>query len=103
MKILELIFLPFNAFLVFPPLAIIIGLAFFAISRVRVDSRGAAITAAVLWIVYGIYECYMSWIWSPVHIAPIRADLFLIAFVLYLISLYAILSLWSFRKDNDSK
>jgi len=100
---LELIFLPFNAFLVFPPLAIVIGLVFLAISRVRIGSHGAAITAAVLWIVYGAYECYMTWIWSPAHIAPIRADLFLIAFVLYLISMYAIFSLWSCRKEDDSK
>ena len=103
MEILDIVFLPIKACLLFPPLAIMIGFVFFAISRVRVGSRGAAISAAVLWVVYGVYECYMTWIWSPAHIAPIRADLFLIAFVLYLISLYTIFSLWSCRKDNDSK
>lgn len=103
MDIWDIVFLPIKACLSFPPLAIIIGLAFFAISRVRAGSRGASITAAVLWIVYGGYECYMTWIWSPAHIAPIRADLFLIAFGLYLISLYTIISLLSCLKDNNSK
>lgn len=82
---LQLIFLPFQACLVFPPLAIIVGLVFRAIHRGRVGG-GASGTAAVLWMAYGLYECYMSWMWSPSHIAPIRADLFLIAPVLYLFS-----------------
>ena len=103
LKFFELIYLPFNAFLVFPPLAIIIGLAFFAICRGRVGDRGAAVTAAVLWLAYGVYECFMSWVWSPAHVAPIRADLLLFAPILYLISLYAIFSLWSQRKNSISK
>ena len=98
---IELSYLPFNAFLAFPPLAIIIGLAFFAVARGQ--RLGAATTAAVLWILYGAYECYMSWIWSPAHVAPIRADLLLFAPILYLISILAIVSLWSGRKSSDPK
>jgi len=90
--LLQLLFLPFQAFLVFPPLAIFVGLGFRAIHRGRGGERGAAGTAAVLWMAYGVYECYISWIWSPSHIAPIRADLFLIAPILYMISFFAILT-----------
>ena len=90
MILLQLLFLPFQAFLVFPPLAIIVGLAFRTLSRRRTGGRGAAGTAAVLWIGYGVYECYMRWIWSPSHIAPIRADLVLFAPLLYVISFFAI-------------
>lgn len=95
---MELFFLPFQVFLVFPPLAIVLGLAFRAVHRGRTAGRGAAGTAAFLWIVYGVYECYMSWIWSPAHIAPIRADLFLFAPVLYLVSFLAI---FTGSTDND--
>lgn len=98
MKILDWIYLPFQAFLAFPPLAIIIGVVFCVLCRGRVGGRGAAIIAGVWWMVYGAYECYMTWIWSPPRVAPIRADLLLVAPILYMLSLLAVFSLWSSRK-----
>jgi hypothetical protein len=99
---MELIYLPFNVFLAFPPLAIIIGLAFLKIFRGSEGRRGNTTTAGILWLVYGAYECYMSWIWSPKRIAPIRADLLLFAPVLYLVSFLAIFSLFSCQSADDN-
>jgi apolipoprotein N-acyltransferase len=98
---MELIFLPFNVFLVFPPLAIIIGLVFFAIARGQEGKRGSTKAAATLWTLYGAYECYMSWIWSPAHIAPIRADLLLFAPVLYLATFFALFSVLSCQNSGN--
>ena len=82
---------PMNLFLFFPPLAFLPAIGLFLVYRKR-KARSAAIAAGLLWAAYGVYECYMSWVWSPTVIAPIRIDLIPITIVLFLSTLFAILS-----------
>ena len=87
---------PFNAFLYCPLLAFIPAILFyFAFLKKR---HQGILAAVILWGLYGIYETYITWVWSPRVIAPIRIDLFPVSWVLYTVSLLGIY--FCFKKKN---
>jgi len=73
------------------PFAALIPAAVFAVLAVRSRNRWVVGVAAVAWIAYAIYEWRMS-IWAASVIAPVRVDLFVLAPVLYGIT---VLGVWA--------
>ena len=98
---MELIYLPFQVFLLFPPLAFIVAgvfLALFLNVRKRLNSVNFLLLITVIvWFVYGLWELYMHY-WSKTVVAPIRVDLLLIVPILYLISILGLVSYFRLRK-----
>ena len=93
---MELIFLPMNLIMIFPPIAALIAVGFgycwLSLLRGKWVARGpfglkSVLAAALLWLCYFFYESFMYY-WSRSVIAPIRVDLLLIAPLLYLISFF---------------
>ena len=99
---MELIYLPFQVFLLFPPLAFIVAgvfLALFLKIRKRQKSLNYLLLITVLcWLIYGLWEIRMHY-WSKTVIAPIRVDLLLIIPLLYLVSIAGFLSYYRLRKN----
>jgi hypothetical protein len=99
---MEILYLPFNLFLIFPYLAFLVAIPFFAFwyfYHRKVKNRSNCPKGIILlitgfvWVIYGIYEIFM-YAWSKTVIAPIRIDLLLIVPVLYAISLVGFLGAW---------
>jgi hypothetical protein len=99
---MEILYLPFHIFLIFPYLAFLVAVPFFAFwyfyhRKVRIRSdcpKGIVLlTAGFIWVIYGIYEIFM-YSWSKSVIATIRIDLLLIVPVLYVISLVGMWGAW---------
>ena len=85
---MKTVYYPINWLIERPYLAILPGLIFgFCYLGLRSGSakiaRRTALTAAILWLLYAIYEWRM-FLWSRTVSAPIRVDLLLIAPALYL-------------------
>ena len=78
---MDIFLAPMVLFHAFPPLAVgvagLFGLAY------RKKRRAVVLWAAGCWVVYGVYEMWMRWVWEPTVVAPIRVDLLVIAPVLY--------------------
>jgi len=92
MDLLTLFYGPMMLFIGLPFLALVPALLFARAYRVSGRPRAkAALVAAILWALYGLYEGYMFF-WSRTVIAPIRVDLLLLAPVLYLATLGGIFS-----------
>ena len=86
---MEFLYLPFNIFVFFPPLAFLVAFAFLILllkfhKKANSFSYLLLITS-LLWVIYGIWEIKMFY-WSKTVIAPIRIDLLLIVPFLYIIS-----------------
>ena len=85
---MKMLYYPINWFIERPYLAIlpvlIFGFCYFGLrSKSATVARRIALTAAILWLLYAIYEWRML-LWSRTVSAPIRVDLLLIAPVLCL-------------------
>ena len=97
---MELIYLPFQVFLLFPPLAFVVAgvfLALFLNARKRLKSVNFLLLITVIvWFLYGLWELYMHY-WSKTVVAPIRVDLLLIVPLLYLISVLSIISYFKLK------
>lgn len=92
--LMESVFRFMSLFLYFPPLAIAIGFFFRFFNKNSASGRNRTVNVtAVLWMLYGIYESYMSWIWSRNVVGPIRIDLLLIGPILIALSLIAVVLL----------
>ena len=98
---MEILFLPFQIFILFPPLAFVVAgvfLALFLNARKKLKSVNFLLLITVIvWFVYGLWELYMHY-WSKTVVAPIRVDLLLIAPLLYLISVLGLVSYYRLRK-----
>ena len=98
---MEILFLPFQIFILFPPLAFVVAgvfLALFLNARKKLKSVNFLLLITVIvWFVYGLWELYMHY-WSKTVVAPIRVDLLLIAPLLYLISVLGLVSYFRLRK-----
>jgi hypothetical protein len=82
MLVLEVLAYPFQVILRFPPLALVpAALLFLGFWRVR---SKAVLRVALLWALYAIYESYMTWVWSPQVMVPIRIDVLFIGAILYI-------------------
>ena len=85
---MKTLYYPINWFVERPYLALlpvlIFGFCYFGLrSGCATVARRIALTAAILWLLYAIYEWRM-FLWSETVSAPIRVDLLLIAPMLYL-------------------
>ena len=87
---MELLFLPFNIFIAFPPFAFVVALLFLGSwfwyrkktkSQAGYPKGSSLLFAGIAWLLYGLYEIKM-YFWSKTVVAPIRVDLLLIAPVL---------------------
>ena len=97
MLILEVLAYPFQAILHFPPLALVpAALLFLGYWRGR---SKAVLRVILLWILYAIYESYMTWVWSPQVMVPIRIDVLFIGLVLYIATGFGI---WKIFVAKDS-
>ena len=100
---LESVFYFMTLFLYFPPLAIGLGFLLHFFNKKSASGKSRTVNAAAaLWILYGIYESYMSWIWSRKVAGPIRVDLLLIGPVLIILSLIAVVFLLKGPKRSSS-
>jgi hypothetical protein len=91
----ELFYLPIQPFLIAPWLAPAPAALFWWGFR-RSRSKAAAV-AAVIWLIYTIYEWFM-YEWGKTVIAPIRVDLPLIVPFLYLVSAIGALGFLAARR-----
>ena len=99
---MELIYLPFQVFLLFPPLAFLVAIVFL-ILFINIHKKAETLNYILLitvlcWIVYGLWEIKMLY-WSKTVVAPIRVDLIFIAPLLYTVSLAGFISYYSFSKS----
>jgi hypothetical protein len=104
---MKTLYYPINWFIERPYLAIlpvlIFGFCYFGLrSRSATVARRIALTAAILWLLYAIYEWRM-FLWSKTVSAPIRIDLLLIAPVLYLTTVAGLVaSIVGFRRKSST-
>jgi hypothetical protein len=104
---MKMVYYPINWFVERPYLAIfpvlIFGFCYFGLrSGAAKVARRIALTAAILWLLYAIYEWRM-FLWSQTVSAPIRIDLLLIAPVLYLITAVGLVaSILGFRRTSST-
>jgi hypothetical protein len=102
------IYYPINWFIERPYLAILPVLIFgFCYLGLRSGSakvaRRIALTAAIVWLLYAIYEWQM-FLWSQTVSAPIRLDLLLIAPMLYLTTLAGLVACFvGFRRTFSTR
>jgi HEAT repeat protein len=74
----------FALLLYFPPVVFVVPLSLFIVSRMKRRKgekrrrRSSLWIPIFIWTAYGIYECYMTFVWAPTVVAPIRVDLLLI-------------------------
>jgi hypothetical protein len=105
---MKMVYFPINWFIERPYLAILPVLIFgFCYLSLRSGSakvaRRIALTAAILWLLYAIYEWRM-FLWSRTVSAPIRVDLLLIAPVLYLTTVAGLVaSIVGFRRTFSAR
>jgi hypothetical protein len=105
---MKMVCYPVNWFIERPYLAILPVLIFgFCYLGLRSGSakiaRRTALTAAILWLLYAIYEWRM-FLWSRTVSAPIRVDLLLIAPVLYLTTVAGVVaSIVGFRRTFSTR
>ena len=99
---MELLYLPFQVFLIFPPLAFIVAgvfLALFLNIKKRLKSLNFLLLFTfIVWFLYGLWELYLQY-WSKTAAAPIRVDLLLIVPVLYIISGLSIIYYFKLMKS----
>ena len=92
---MDLIFLPFQIFILFPPFAFLAALIFlFLFLGVRKNvkpSKYLLLLTVFLWVIYGTWEIKVFY-WSKTVITPIRMDLLIIVPILYIASIAAVLS-----------
>jgi hypothetical protein len=105
---MKMVYYPINWFIERPYLAVLPVLIFaFCYLGLRSGSarvsRRIALTAAILWLLYAIYEWRM-FLWSRTVSAPIRVDLLLIAPMLYLITIAGLVaSIVGFRRPSSTR
>ena len=99
---MELLYLPFQLFILFPPVALAFGFVFlilFLIIRKKTNTISYLLfCSTILWFVYGLWEIKMSY-WSKTVIAPIRVDLIFIVPLLYAISVAGFISYYRLSKS----
>ncbi len=98
---MEFLFLPFQIFVLFPPLAFIVAVAFLILflnfsKRLKTLNYLLLITI-ICWAIYGLWEIKMLY-WSKTVVSPIKLDLVLIVPILYLISVFGLISYYRSRK-----
>jgi hypothetical protein len=105
---MKTLYYPINWFIERPYLALLPVLIFaFCYFGPRSSSatvaRRIALTAAILWLLYAIYEWRM-FLWSQTVSAPIRVDLLLIAPMLYLTTVAGLVaSIVGFRRTSSTR
>ena len=105
---MKIIYYPINWFVERPYLAILPVLVFgFCYLGLRSGSakvaRRIALMAAILWLLYAIYEWRM-FLWSQAVSAPIRVDLLLIAPILYLTTVAGLVaSIVGFHRTSSTR
>lgn len=98
---MEILYIPFQIFIIFPPLAFLVALIFLILLfnlRKRLKSLNYLLLITIIcWVVYGLWEIKMFY-WSKTVIAPIRVDLIFIVPFLYLISVSGFISYYRSSK-----
>jgi hypothetical protein len=101
---LEIFYLPFQALILAPPLALapalLLGVCLRR-NRPRLSRAGTGwvVAGIVLWCAYTLWECAV-WVWSQDVTAPIRVDLLLIAPLLYAVSFVGFRACWKARRHH---
>ena len=91
---MEILFYPMNLFIAHPVMALLPALVSGAVYAALYRTPGAgprrfALTAAMVWALYTVYEWRMS-IWEKTVATPIRVDLLLSAPMLYLVTIIGV-------------
>jgi hypothetical protein len=98
---MEVLFLPFQVFQLFPVLAIVPALLMtvpLMVNRKAISAgpRKTVLFSSGLWLLYALWE-YRVQIWAETETAPIRVDLLFIAPILLMVTTWSCIALWRWR------
>jgi len=79
---------------------VLFGAAYWQARRTGSRARGLLVTVT-LWLLYAVYEGIMS-VWAQRVVAPIRIDLILLGPLMYVVTVFGLVSWWRARSDRQA-